>query len=493
MINIQGKENILLIESRKNQIKPIHLIVIIATIFFAICSLLRHEAFYSGYDLAIFDQAVYLISEGKTPISSLMGFHILGDHAAFILYPISLFYMLYRSVYWLFFLQALALSLSAYFLWAIGIRKGLSEKQALAISIAYFMYPATILSNWFEFHPDTLAVPAILGSVLSLQSNRKFWFLISIFFAISCKESIALVVSFMGLWILFFEKKKWFGYIAIFVGISWFIYSSNVVIPFYTSLREPQVLSISDVPAGFQYSLNFRYGHLGSSSGEILKNLFVNPDLIISQVFSIQTLKYTLLLIFPVIWGISFSETNLSPIISSIPVFLANILSRYDGMRSLKYHYDILIVPFLFISIILTIASGKGFFSRFKYIVIWSILILILGVGARLTIMRARNDSLFRNYVSSVKEAIEIVQTKGSVLTTSEISPHLTHRPVVKIHPVKNFSHLSNDFDYILLNLNSKSIPKLDMEKLFFYLDSDKINYNLSYSKNSVFLFINRH
>lgn len=45
------------------------------------CSSLRHQLFHSAaWDLGIFDQAVYLISQGQSPISSFLGFHILGDH-----------------------------------------------------------------------------------------------------------------------------------------------------------------------------------------------------------------------------------------------------------------------------------------------------------------------------------------------------------------------------------------------------------------------------
>jgi uncharacterized membrane protein len=52
------------------------MIGISALVLFASSSL-RHELFQStAWDLGIFDQAVYLISQGKAPISSFLGFHI---------------------------------------------------------------------------------------------------------------------------------------------------------------------------------------------------------------------------------------------------------------------------------------------------------------------------------------------------------------------------------------------------------------------------------
>lgn len=92
------------------------IISISALIFFA-CSSLRHELFQSSaWDLGIFDQAIYLISQGQSPVSSLLGFHILGDHAAIVLYPLALLYKIYPSVYWLFAVQASALDQVGYWL-----------------------------------------------------------------------------------------------------------------------------------------------------------------------------------------------------------------------------------------------------------------------------------------------------------------------------------------------------------------------------------------
>ena len=61
----------------------------IAFFFFSGSIWLRHSWFQtSSWDLGIFDQATYLISQGLIPNSSLLNFHILGDHGSLVLYPI---------------------------------------------------------------------------------------------------------------------------------------------------------------------------------------------------------------------------------------------------------------------------------------------------------------------------------------------------------------------------------------------------------------------
>ncbi|WRH65761.1 MAG: DUF2079 domain-containing protein [Planktothrix sp. GU0601_MAG3] len=83
----------------------------IGTIILFFYSSLRHFLFQStAYDLGIYDQIIYLISIGRQPLSSFLGFHFLGDHAAIAIYPLVLLYKIYPTVYWLFLIQAICLS-----------------------------------------------------------------------------------------------------------------------------------------------------------------------------------------------------------------------------------------------------------------------------------------------------------------------------------------------------------------------------------------------
>ncbi|PLZ80809.1 hypothetical protein CBP16_12350, partial [Fischerella thermalis WC217] len=146
------------------------------------CSSLRHMLFHSAaWDLGIFDQAVYLISQGKSPISSFLGFHILGDHAAIIFYPLALLYKIYPSVYWLFLVQAIALASGALFTNLIARQAGLTTEQAAAIAVVYLLYPLVFNINLYDFHPDVIALPALLGAILAARLGKFGWFCFSIF------------------------------------------------------------------------------------------------------------------------------------------------------------------------------------------------------------------------------------------------------------------------------------------------------------------------
>ena len=90
---------------------PTSLILLITTSAVVLlgCSSLRHALFQSNaFDLGLFNQAIYLINQGKKPFVSLAGFHFIGDHAALALYPLALLYKICHNVHWLFALQAIS-------------------------------------------------------------------------------------------------------------------------------------------------------------------------------------------------------------------------------------------------------------------------------------------------------------------------------------------------------------------------------------------------
>ena len=88
------------------------LMIGVSALIFFVCSSLKHTLFQStAFDLGIFDQAVYLISLGQPPVSSLLNFPIIADHAAWLLYPLGLLYKIHPDVHWLLAVQAAALAL----------------------------------------------------------------------------------------------------------------------------------------------------------------------------------------------------------------------------------------------------------------------------------------------------------------------------------------------------------------------------------------------
>ena len=487
-----------------------------ATILF-LCSSLRHALFQStAFDLGIFDQAIYLISQNQTPFSSLMQMHILGDHAAVIYYPLAWLYKIYPDVHWLFLVQAVALSLGAWPSWSLARLASLNPEQSRAIAFIYLLYPVVFNINLFDFHPEVIALPALLAAILAARLNKILWFSAAILLILSCKAVLSLTVAAMGLWLLLCEKKQRCGAIALVLGVAWFVIASQKIIPFFSG---SEVAGVG------------RYSYLGKSVLEIIINLILKPQLILGKLFSFDTFKYIFLLSLPLFWGLlPFSSKigmrYLLPLLPALPTLAINILSDLPFQRSLAYQYSVPIIPFLLLAVIskstpvnsaqstppyshqggklgdenveLGLQMNSVFpwkFSQFpqfwrgmqlpKAMIIWSLIIfLFLGEYKDFFLYLNRLDTW-----QATREAIAQIQPQSSILTDNRLAPHFAHRPIVKLLSQISPQTDLAEFKYILLNQRH---PWPDTEKIGNNLATQLQNtpqFQLTYQKNQVLLF----
>ena len=463
------------------QLKAIWILVGVSFLILFLSSSLRHELFQSSaWDLGIFDQAVYLISQGKPPISSFLRFHILGDHVALILYPISILYRIHSDVHWLLIVQALASSLGTYPLFKLAIFAGLTSTQSMVVGVVYLLYPAVFNINLFDFHPEVIALPSIFWMVLAARSRWLRQFCVALVITLSCKAVLSLTVAAMGLWLIMVEKRKWYGIIALASGIVWFVIATQVIIPAFGS----EASIVRHV---------VRYKDLGNSFSDILLNILTKPYLILGRIFSVGTLEYSAILFSPVIY--IFATKNLRSLlqlIPAVPVLMMNILSSDNAQRDLVHQYSLPIIPFIFLAVISSLQSPPNLlklnrYKSYRMILCWAVLAFLI---------LSRLSFFFGSYYNSIdtlqstREAIARVHTQDGVLTTAEIAPHLTHRSSVNFTNT-NSSQNIDKFRYILLNtrhpgwMSSKQIATDLVSQL-----SNSNQFQLNYQKDDVYLFI---
>lgn len=503
--------------------------MVTAALILFLCSSFRHALFQStAWDLGIFDQAVYLISQGQPPISSYLGFHILGDHASGILYILAFLYKIYPDVHWLLAVQAIALALGAWPSWGLARLAGLNQQQAVAVSGVYLLYPLVFNINLFDFHPDVIALPALLGALLAARLSRPFWFCAAIVLVLSCKGVLALTVTAMGIWLLVCDKRSFasskvlrsaMAFLAILAGVAWFLMVAQSIIPFFKGSETGGV---------------DRYAYLGNSVLEITLNVFLKPGLVLGKIFSGETIKYLFLLCLPVIWGLS--PKHLTPLLMALPTLLLNVLSQDPFQRSLAYQYSLPVIPFLLLAVL---SKAEGDFLKLKTadadkeeeqneklvrddsmdakgapydlspskakvdssilaglpipnlafprsIIIWSLLIfLIFGKFPQLVVYMTRINTW-----QATREAIAQIAPQANVLSDNRIATHLSHRPVIKLlNQVAPDADLAAEFEYVVLNLrhpwpDTKEVGTQLAEKL-----KKNPKFKLSYQRDDVLLF----
>ena len=446
------------------------MIAISAFILFA-CSSLRHALFQStAFDLGIFDQAIYLISQGKEPITTIQGFHILGDHAAWIHYILALPYKIYPSVYWLFIVQSLALALGALPTWYLAIQAGLKESQAMAIVTAYLLYPVVFNGNLFDFHPEVIAVPLLLSAVLAARLENIAWFCVCIILTLGCKAVLSLTVVSMGIWLMLFEKKRLCGLLAIIMGSAWFIIATKLIIPAFSGAEAAAV---------------GRYSYLGNSVFEIAKNLIFQPGLIFSKIFSLDNFGYLILLSAPIIWCLS--TASLKPLIGAIPCVAHNLIADYQAQKDLVHQYTLPALPFLILAVIASLTVGKGLLQNRRAIIIWSLITFLC--LAKFTHFTGKYLESIDN-LQATREAISLVKNQGSVYTTAQITPHLSNRDLIKFTDTGSPNQDLNIFDYILLNVRHPGwASNQEFATNLVNQLNKKPRFKLTYQQDDIYLF----
>lgn len=429
----------------------------------------RHALLESNaWDLGIFDQPLFLLSRGLPPISTIINVHILGDHAAWIFYPLSLLYRIYPDVHWLFLVQAIALASAAIPLWYLARLTGIKPPLAGTIATAYLLYPLIFNLNLFDFHPEVIALPLLLAAVLAARQHRTIWFVVCIVISLGCRDALALTIAAMGAWLWVFEQRRVCGAIAGILGIAWFIIATQVIIPHYQ-------------PAGVLGTSHF--AEFGHSIPEILMNLVLRPDLLLKKLLTWANLGYLAMLLLPLGWGLSLR--HLAPLVPAVPQLAINLISPSTALKDLVHQYSLPILPFLLLSVVAAVAAGDAWVQRPRRILLWS-LVGFLAL-AQYPLFWTRYTARLDTWQAS-RTAIAQITTEGATLAPAAIVPHLSHRPVIKVLADANIR--LPDYDYLLLNQRHPGrMSSPDTVKHLIERVSQKADWTLQYQQDGVYLF----
>lgn len=450
--------------------RPLRWMVIISTAILFLCSSVRHLLFQSNaWDLGIFDQPLYLLSQGLPPVSTIVNVHILGDHAAWIFYPLSLLYRIYPSVYWLFAVQAIALSVAAIPTWHLARQAGLKEPSATAIAAAYLLYPLIFNLNLFDFHPEVIALPLILTAIWAARAEQIGWFAFCIWMALGCRDALSLTIAAMGVWLWVFEQRRVCGAIACLSGLIWFVIATRIILPHFQ-------------PAGI-LGLSY-YAEFGRSIPEIITNLLLRPDLVLKRLLTLANLEYLVLLFAPLGWGLSLA--HLSPLVAAFPQLALNLISDSAVQKNLIHQYSLPILPFLVVMAIASLADQRSWIHQPRTILLWALAGFV--ALAQVPLFGSRYLSTLDTWSAS-RAAIAQITTPDPVLAPAALVPHLSHRPVIRAIGATATVPLSN-YTYLLVNARhpgKASSPEV-VNQLIQQASHDP-GFQLHYHQDDVYLF----
>jgi uncharacterized membrane protein len=443
--------------------------------------LLRHYSFDThSHDLGLFDQSAWHYSRWEAPYSSIKGYNMLGDHFTFIVALTGPFYWLWDGPETLLVLQVLAVLsgvFPAYWLARQRLKPGLRFYPPYFYAL--FFGVQTALD--FDFHPDSFSVAALMWALWAFEARRPGRYLVFLGLALLGKETIPVYLSFWALYVLTTGRQRLLHVAILVGGLALFFLELNLILPFF---------------AGRPYYYT-DYGDLGQSMGEVVISSLRHPDRLFNALFGNETKLATWAVFFISCGGAILVRPAL--LLLLIPNVIERFLNPSPTRWSLYFHYSLILAPFFTYAVVLALAQYQqrgGRWGKFylppQALAGWLALVLLLNTFVYGNFIWHGFDNAY--YLtqdrSAVSEALALIPPQASVLASSRLVPHLTHRQTIDELLSPEPPHPELAADYVIISLaierNPQDRAKLEAEANRFRQRPD---YQLIFERDQTLVF----
>jgi uncharacterized membrane protein len=225
-------------------------------------ALARNRMLEHGIGLANYTQAAWKISHGRPPELTVPGTHLLDLHGSFAFYPLAWATRFLPIQPTLLVAQAVALAYGTVPLWRLARRVALLRVGATtALVIAYGLHPVLQNLNLADFHPEVLAVPALLVLALRGLTGSSVRYGLAAVVAVAARADLALLVAAFGV-LLVVRGRRVAGGLTTALALVWLLAS----------------LRVGDLGAGDGSALApGAYAQLGDGVFDVLAHLVGHP------------------------------------------------------------------------------------------------------------------------------------------------------------------------------------------------------------------------
>lgn len=371
-------------------------------------SWLRHRNYRSGaYDLGIFDQGAWLLSRGLPADVTVIGTSIWQDHFSPVILVAAALYRIVPTPLWLLLLQAGAVGLSVVPARRIAAANGLAPGPFSLASLAALPVTTAVL---FDFHPSTLAVPAIMWAAVGVVERDTRLTVVAAVVVVLCRADLGIVL--VGLAVAAQRRQR-------------------IVLAAVGLLSVPAGLLIQAVAGGHSF-WELHYGHLGAGPVDAA----MHPWRAVAELVSPSSLS-TL-----VFWGVGGALLFVrSPrwVIAVVVAAMPILLSSWPGTEMAWFHYGAPIWP-------LVLAGSADGCRRLtaphrqvalSALTVASIMSLAALVSFGPTFLQPHpNADDYRAAVSEIEGLEKELGRPVSVSADASLVPHVAHRRHVFVWPL---------------------------------------------------------
>jgi uncharacterized membrane protein len=277
------------------------------------------------------------------------------------------------------------------------------------------LFPLTFLASaplhhmaLADFHPEAVAVPALLWALCFLQEGRLLGLWGAVVVALACKETTALAVAGLGLVAILDRRRRWLGAALIAVGVGAFAAEVKLGLPFF---------------AGHETPYTGRYSHLGNGMGEVLQAPLRHPLRVLSLlVFPARKIEGILRLLVPFAF---LSAAAPATLVGALPNYLANAMAAYPPMHGVGFHYHAELMAFAAAAAVLGAARARARWSS-RHLALALGLFSMLQIGKPEVALWWATPRTERH--RQIDRLLESIPAEAAVSSDTRTATHLAHR-----------------------------------------------------------------
>lgn len=294
----------------------------------------------SAYDFGLYDQGIWLLSQGKTPFVTLMGRNLFGDHTSFILLILVPLMWIFSTTSILFVVQTVVIASGAIPVYSFARKQLESDALGCMFACTYLLYPTVSWTNVENFHPDSFLGVFIAVALWAALSRKWRWYVGAVLLALLVKEDVVLVVAPIGVWVALRRDLR--------IGIATVVGSIvAALICFLVVIRDL-------TGTAFRNSWRIPFGGVDG----LVKTAFTSPGKLLRYLTSDGRVTYLMQILLPT--GGMFVIAPSVALVGSVVLF-ANIVSTFYYQHQIHYHYSLVIAPILVFGNVYAIARlGKS-------------------------------------------------------------------------------------------------------------------------------------
>lgn len=368
------------------------------SIAYSALSIIRHNHFQSGgFDLGLYDQAVWQYAHFQWPYNTIKDRFILGDHLTLTLPLLAPLFWLWEDVRILLIFQAFWVSFSALAIYKLVLHRGLTEITALCLAVVYSLFYGIQYLVYFDFHPVVIGVGLLAWTAYFLESGKTGWLAVSIALLLLTQENTGLALAGLGFIYVFRQKFRKISIGFIIGGIGYSLIASRLISLFS--------------PVGFEYQ----------------PEIPLNPWVALSRFFDHPEKRQ--------VWWWSFASFSFLPLLS--PGAILAVVSDLFQYFVTGDHFVQMWTPFKHHRAILGVFLALGTLDALVLLKRWKAAPLILLSVAlmfqylwHLPLNKLVKAEYWKNetWMEDNRKLFALIPAGAAVATQQNFVPHLSHR-----------------------------------------------------------------